>query len=167
MGKRGREMVGMDPDALVADLNAAMADEWLAYYQYWIGAKVLSGPMRGEAQAELVQHAADELRHADMLAMRVIQLGGTPVLTPREWLKITNCGYDAPADTYVMKVLEQNIKGERCAIDTYDKLMKATDGKDPVTHQMAFEIMRDEIEHEDDLQALAEDIEEMMRRMRT
>jgi len=122
--------------------------------------------MRGGAEAELVQHAADELRHADMLVMRIVQLGGTPLLTPDEWQGSTNCGYDAPKDPYVMKVLEQNIKGERCAIDTYNGLMALTAGKDPVTHQMAFEILRDEIEHEEDLQALVEDIQEMIRRMR-
>jgi hypothetical protein len=27
-------------------LNKALADEWLAYYQYWIGAKVVKGPMK-------------------------------------------------------------------------------------------------------------------------
>jgi bacterioferritin len=28
--------------------------------------KVIRGPMKEEAAAELIQHAADELRHADM-----------------------------------------------------------------------------------------------------
>jgi len=40
MGTKGREIVGMDIDKLIELLNKALADEWLAYYQYWVGAKV-------------------------------------------------------------------------------------------------------------------------------
>jgi hypothetical protein len=35
----------------------AFADEWLAYYQYWLGAKVVKGPMKEAVIAELLQHA--------------------------------------------------------------------------------------------------------------
>ena len=57
MGTKGRAIVGTDVDNLIETLNAALADEWLAYYQYWVGAKVAKGPMRGTVAAELVQHA--------------------------------------------------------------------------------------------------------------
>ncbi len=33
MGTRGREIVGMDVEALLELLNRAYASEWLAYYQ--------------------------------------------------------------------------------------------------------------------------------------
>ena len=46
MGQKGREIVKMDVDELINILNKALADEWLAYYQYWIGAKVVKGPMK-------------------------------------------------------------------------------------------------------------------------
>jgi bacterioferritin len=89
MGTKGREIVGMDIDKLIELLNKALADEWLAYYQYWIGAKVVKGPMRGAVEAELMEHAGEELQHAEMLIERIIQLGGTPLLSPEEWYKIT------------------------------------------------------------------------------
>jgi len=119
MGTKGIEIVGMNVNDLIGLLNKAYADEWLAYYQYWIGAKVIKGPMKEAVIAELTQHAGDELRHADMLARRIIQLGGTPVTEPEEWYSHSNCGYDAPADPFVKAILEQNIKGEQCAILTY------------------------------------------------
>ncbi|MBD3388333.1 MAG: ferritin [Candidatus Altiarchaeales archaeon] len=158
MGTRGREIVGLDVEKLIVELNRALSDEWLAYYQYWIGSKVVVGPMRDAVVAELTEHANDELRHAGMLADRIMQLEGAPVLKPEEWYDMCNCGYDSPDDPAVRKILDQNIKGEQCAIDVYNKIMKMTEGKDPITYQMAFEIMRDEVEHEDDLQAIAEDI---------
>jgi bacterioferritin len=73
----------MDVKELVGVLNKAFSNEWLAYFQYWIGTKVVKGPIKEAVIAELVQHAADELRRADMLALRIIQLGGTPITEPR------------------------------------------------------------------------------------
>ncbi|MDN5309590.1 MAG: bacterioferritin [Methanolobus sp.] len=162
MGTKGIQLlenIGVDVNDLIESLNKALADEWLAYYQYWIGAKVIKGPMKEEAAAELIQHATDELRHADMVAARIIQLGGIPILSPDEWKKMSNCGYDAPADPFVKRVLEQNIKGEQCAIQTYNSILNKVKDKDPVTYNMVLQILTDEIEHEDDLQAVLEDIE--------
>jgi bacterioferritin len=164
MGTKGRAIVGMDVDKLIELLNKAFADEWLAYYQYWIGALVAQGPMREAAFAELTEHANDELRHAGMLANRIVQLGGTPVLKPEDWYKMTNCGYEAPEDPYVEVLLEQNIKGEQCAIEVYHKLMETTRDADPLTYEIARQILADEVEHEEDLQALAGDIQLMRER---
>ena len=164
MGTKGREIVDMDVGKLIGLLNKAFADEWLAYYQYWVGAKIAKGPMRGVAVSELEEHAGDELKHADMLAERMIQLGGTPILKPEDWYKLTNCGYDAPEDPSIRVVLKQNIKGEQCAIDVYQGLLETVKDKDPVTYNMVMEILEDEVEHEEDLQAILEDLELMERR---
>lgn len=164
MGTKGRAIVGIDVDNLIETLNKALADEWLAYYQYWVGAKVAKGPMRGDVATELLEHATEELGHAELLADRIIQLGGTPLLKPEDWYKMTNCGYEVPEDPYVEVLLEQNIKGEQCAIDVYQQLTELTKDADPVTYEIVLSILTDEITHEDDLQALVEDIELMKER---
>ena len=164
MGTKGRAIVGKEVDKLIEMLNQALADEWLAYYQYWVGAKVVKGPMREATAAELLQHATEELGHAELLSNRLIQLGGTPLLTPEDWYKMTNCGYESPADPYVEVLLEQNIKGEQCAIEVYQKLVNFTREFDPVTYEIVLSILTDEIEHEEDLQAIAEDIRLMRER---
>ena len=151
MGTKGIEIVGMDVKQLLDVLNTAFADEWLAYYQYWLGAKVVKGPMKEAVIAELLQHAADELRHADMVAGRIIQLGGTPVTEPKKWYDKASCGYEAPDDPFLEAILNQNIKGERCAIGFYKRLLDATQGKDPVTYNMVLQILQDEVAHEEDL----------------
>lgn len=166
MGTRGRALLGEMADDVIKLLNRAYSDEWLAHYQYWIGAKVIKGPMKEAVIAELLQHAADELRHADMVSNRIIQLGGTPILEPSEWYTHSNCGYDAPADEYVTAILEQNIRGEQCAINVYEKIMEFTKDKDMVTYDLALKILEDEVEHEEDLQSLAEDMELMMARLK-
>ena len=162
MAEIGRSIVKMDVDKLLNLLNKALADEWLAYYQYWIGAKVVKGPMKDAVIAELTIHATEELSHAELIVTRIVQLGGTPVLSPDKWLKITNCGYDAPEDPYVEVVLDQNIKGEQCAIRTYSELLDITREADPVTYNIILTIISQEVEHEEDLSALKEDLELML-----
>ena len=162
MGTKGKALIKVDIEKLLSLLNQAYADEWLAYYQYWIGAKVARGVMRNAVVAELMEHAADELRHADMLAERIIQLGGVPLTNPEQWLKVSGCGYDEPTDPRIKALIEQNIKGEQCAISVYKEMLNQTMGKDPVTYNMALQILQDEVEHEDDLQSEMEDLETML-----
>ncbi len=162
MAVTGRSIVKMDVDELLNLLNKALADEWLAYYQYWIGAKVVKGPMKDAVIAELELHATEELTHAQLLVTRIVQLGGTPVLSPGEWTKLTNCGYDAPEDPFVAVILDQNIKGEQCAIRVYNKLLDITRESDPITFNIILQILTDEVEHEEDLTALKEDFDLMI-----
>jgi bacterioferritin len=164
MGKLGREIIGMDVDKLLGLLNQAYASEWLAYYQYWLGAKLIKGPMKDAVAAELTLHATEELAHATLLAGRIIQLGGTPAISPESWAKLSPCPYDAPADPYVAVLLDQNIAGEQCAIRAYKALMDTTKDKDMVTYNMALTILEQEVEHEEDLESLREDLDLMAQR---
>jgi bacterioferritin len=152
----------MDVNELLTLLNKALADEWLAHYQYWVGSKVVAGPMKDAVIAELIQHATEEMGHAELLSTRITQLGGTPVLSPADWFKLTNCEYEPPSDPFVQNVLEQNIRGEQCAISVYDKLMKITRDTDQITYNLALQIIEQELEHEQDLQDLLEDLQMMV-----
>ena len=161
MGKKGIETLGVDVDELLQMLNEALCEEWLAYYQYWIGARLMEGPMRSEIEPELLLHADQELNHATLVVNRIIQLGGTPVLTPADWMKLSKCDYDAPTDPYVETILTQNLKGARCAIQRYKSLADFTGGKDHATHQMATTILNEELEHEQDIEDWIADLERL------
>lgn len=160
MGMKGREIVeraGVDVDALIKLLNKAYSDEWLAYYQYWVGARIATGPMAPTLIPELEEHAGEELDHATKLAKRIIELGGTPVLSPDEWYKETTCGYLVPSDPDSVTLLKQNIQGERCAIEVYSKLLDVVKGKDMITGNMIRKILEEEVEHEQDLEDIGQD----------
>jgi len=161
MGKRGIEIIGLNKAKLLKMLNAALAEEWLAYYQYWLGARLMEGPMRSEIEPELLLHATQELNHAVLVVTRIIQLGGTPVLNPDEWPKFSRCEYEAPADPYIEVILQQNLRGERCAIQRYNEIADFTNGKDHTTHQMAVTILNEEIEHEQDIEDWINDLDRM------
>ena len=157
MGMKAKELVtraGLDVNALISELNSAYCDEWLAYYQYWIGAKVAEGKMAHIVANELTEHAGEELEHAEKLAKRIIELGGTPAISPDLWLKESTCGFFAPKDPNALTLLKQNIQSERCAIEVYDKLLHMVQDKDPVTEHLVREILEDELEHEQDLEDL-------------
>ncbi len=163
MKQESAEVLNLDVQKLVEMLNAALCEEWLAYYQYWVGAHVAEGPMRSEVESEMLVHANEELAHANKLIARIVQLGGTPVLSPDQWMKLARCKYEAPTDVYVETILEQNLRGERCAIKRYRDLADYTDGVDYTTAKMAVEILEDELEHEEDILAFQRDIVSLKR----
>lgn len=166
MGKQGIKVSSVDNEKLVKMLNAALSEEWLAYYQYWIGARIMEGPMRSEVEPELLLHATEELGHAVLVADRIIQLGGTPVINPTQWTKLARCPYEEPSDPYIEVILEQNLNGERCAIKRYQEIADFTNGKDHSTHQMAVQILNDELEHEEDIESWITDINRMKDELR-
>jgi bacterioferritin len=162
MGTKARDAVkaaGIKVPELVKLLNKAFADEWLAYYQYWLGAQLAAGVPKGEVIEELKEHAEEELKHANMLAKRIIELGGIPVLEPKLWYEEANCRYLPPKDPDIHTLLDQNIRGEQCAISVYYKLLEFVKDKDPITFDLIRKILEEELEHEHDLEDLKHDLE--------
>ena len=88
----------IDVSKVLEQLNAALSEEWLSFYQYWIGALVAEGAMRAEIQKELQKHAEAEYKHAKLVADRIIELEGVPVLNPKKWFELARCQYSAPDD---------------------------------------------------------------------
>ena len=151
MGKKAKEIVKIDVKKLIDLLNKALADEWLAYYQYWVGAKIVNGNLAQEAIKELVQHANDEKRHAEMLTEHIIKLGGLPILDFADLQIISGCGYIVPPMSGDIKtILEQNIEGERCAIKFYKDLLTQVQDYTELEKDIVI-ILKDEEEHERDL----------------
>lgn len=158
MGKNTKAIIEMDTKIVIKELNQALADEFLAFHQYWIGSKVVSGFYRINVQKELEEHAQEEFKHAKMLVDRIIQLNGTPLLEPKDWYKFTNCGYLTPEKFDSASILKQNLQGERCAINIYNALSKKLHHKDNMTYILILQILEEEIKHECDLEMLLEDI---------
>ena len=158
MKKVSAEVLNLDVEKLIEMLNAALCEEWLAYYQYWVGARIMEGPMRIPIEAELLEHANEELKHAEMLIERIIQLGGTPVLNPLQWQEMARCKYETPTDPYIETILEQNLRSERCAIKRYQDIADYTSGVDYTTAKMAVDILEAELEHENDIVSFQDDI---------
>ena len=140
-------------------LNKALADAWLAYYRFWIGAKVIDGEMKEAVSMELEELAATELKHAGILAEKIIQLQGVPVLTPSACASVANCKAEFPKDCSVKSVLLHNIKCEQEIIDAYKKLFEFAGGADSVTNELLANILDEKMEQKDTLINVLEHIE--------
>lgn len=162
MGKENVKIIkDLDVQQLIQTLNAALSEEWLAYYQYWVGARIIEGAMRPSVEKEFLVHAKEELEHADMLIDRITQLNGTPVLSPDEWSKLARCKYIAPNNPYIEAVLNDNLTSERCAIQRYEEIAELTFGKDHMTYKIAMTILEQELDHEQDIEDWLEDMKQM------
>lgn len=151
MGKKAREIVGIDLKDLIKDLNKAYCDEWLAYYAWWYMAQAVEGKGYEDMQEFLNKIAKDELEHAQELAERIIELGGLPTNNISDLAKNANSAYPgvmkglADYDEIIRLVTE----AEAGAIDVYNKIANKTFGKDHDTYQLAAHIMGEEIGHEE------------------
>ena len=152
----------IDLPELLSQLNAALSEEWLAFYQYWIGTLVVEGAMRSDVQREFEQHSMEEFKHARMLADRIIQLEGTPVLDPGQWSTLARCKYSVPLNADVVNLLKQNIAAERCAVVRYEEIASFCNNVDYTTCDIAKRIMAEEEEHEQDLQDFLRDVQWVM-----
>ena len=159
MGEIAKKIVKIDVENLLNVLGEAYSEEWLAYYQYWLGAKVAMGLQRSEIVREFNEHAQEELKHANWLADRIIQLGGTPVMRPSEWESKAQCKYLAPDNFDVVSLLHDNLDSERCAINRYEGLCTLTDGHDYETFRISEKILKEELEHEQELEDFVADLE--------
>lgn len=160
MANKSTEIVaesGLNPEELVAVLNSALADEYYAWYQYVAGAPIAYGLFRDEVESQMNEHAKEELKHAEWLSKRIIELNGTPLINPSLWPAVSNCGYIEPSEPRTDILVAQVLKAERCAIEVYQAILEKVKGKDPVTFHIIRKILEEEEDHEQDFQDIEDD----------
>lgn len=135
----------LDRENLIEKLNELYAGEWLATYQYWLGAKLATPNASSHTIKELEKHAEEELEHARLLAWKIIELGGTPVISPDRLTSISCCAYTAPTNPCIMEILRQNLEAEKDAVNKYNAALKYADNQN--TYNLLVKIRKDEEEH--------------------
>lgn len=152
MGRLGRQIVKeVDVRQVIKQLQAAYADEWLAHYNYLHAAQVATGLNAPQVSSMLSARATEELGHATQLGERILELGGQ---LPSSWSDIPKL---ANTPTFRMPKSSSDLKGmlkavlvaERSAIATYQRLSHLTRHKDTVTHELAEELLADEVKDEE------------------
>jgi bacterioferritin len=151
MGKQGRSIVDLGLKELVADLNKAYCDEWLAFYLYTYMASTVSGRAYEDMQEMLKKIAKDELEHATELADHITKMGGVPLANPMELEKNANAPYAMPPKNTadINRMIRIVTEAEAGAIEVYHKIAKKTHGKDHVTYQLVTHILSEEVSHEE------------------
>lgn len=106
----------------------------------------LEGVRANHIKESLQADITEELAHAQQLAKRIHTLGGNvPGSFGLDW---SQKGMQPPKDsTDVESVIKGVIAAEEAAIEGYQALIKACDGVDYVTQDLAITLMADEEEH--------------------
>ena len=98
------------------------------------------------------EHAAEEQVHADRLAERINQLGGTPEMNPDTLMARAHTQYNTPAA--LRDMITEDLVAERIVIQAYTEIIAWLGRDDPTTRRIFEEILAEEEEHADDMLTL-------------
>lgn len=135
------QIVGLLNDSLATELVCV-----LRYKRHYFTAKGMASPSIAD---EFLVHANEESAHADLIAERIVQLGGEPDFSPARLLERSHADYDESKDLKAM--IRANLVAERVAVETYRQMINLIGDKDPSTRRMLETILADEEEHADEL----------------
>lgn len=144
----------LDPKAVVALLNEALATELVCALRYKRHYYVAKGIKSRLAAAEFLEHAQQESEHADRIAERIVQLGGNPDFNPATLTQRAHASYHD--GTALRDMIIEDLVAERIAIDSYRELVQYLGDRDPTTRKLIEEILAVEEEHAEDMMDLLE-----------
>ena len=143
------EDYGLKAAAAVELLNAALATELVCTLRYRQHAFVAKGINSEPIAQEFLVHSNEELAHADLLAKRIVQLGGAPQFNPECLTSLSHAEYVTSASLEDM--IRENLVAERIAIESYREMVRYFGEHDPTTRAMLEGILAMEENHADEL----------------
>ena len=141
-----------DRDTVIKILNEALATEIVCVLRYKRHHFMAKGIHAKSVAAEFAQHAAEELAHADLIAERIVQLGGAPDYSPAVLVLRSHAEYVEGRD--LAEMIKEDLIAERVAIESYGEMIRFVGDGDPTTRVMLEGILATEEEHAEDLSSL-------------
>jgi len=140
-------------EKILKTLNELLADELTAINQYMVESEMCAN-WGYEKLHEAIEHRAiEEMKHAEKLIGRLLFLEGVPIVSNLNKIKI-----GASVDVQ----LKNDHEAERMAIQVYNEGIKlAVEVGDNGTRDLLEEILEDEEEHIDWIEAQLDQIEQM------
>ena len=158
MGTKAREIISGDKDWIVNTLKKAYAHEWVVHYYAALASKLVAGPHAATFEKIFEETAESEFKHTNLIADRLAELGEEPPRDLDEIQKIAGTGKivlpSNPKD--INGFLKVFIELEQHAIDLYKVLVEKTRGNDIATHELAEDLLVDEIKDEEEFDNLLE-----------
>ncbi len=129
-------------EQLIAELNKDLEWEYAAGIQYINHAAVMTGPEYDSIIKELVIHSQEEMAHAVSIAEQIAFLGGDPTVSVEK--------IETATDSITM--LEQDLRGEQHAIDSYkERIWQAEQLREYGLRRILEDILMQEEEHKRDI----------------
>lgn len=139
-------------EEIISLLNGALATELVCVLRYKRHYFMTTGLENAPAKAEFLEHSLEEDAHANLIAERIVQLGGEPDFNPATLTERSHAEYNESNDVKAM--IRSNLIAERIAIESYRLMIERIGDTDPVTRHMLVGIMTVEEKHADDLRSL-------------
>ena len=146
-----------DRETVIKLLNEALATEIVCVLRYKRHYFMAQGIHSDPIANEFLQHANEEQQHADMIAARIIQLGGAPNFSPDGLTTRAHSEYAEGQN--LVDMIKEDLIAERIAIDTYTEMIRYVAENDITTRRMLEQILAVEEEHADDMASFLVDIE--------
>ena len=138
-------------------LNQALATEIVCVLRYKSHYYMARG-VRGEVcAAAFLEHATDEQKHADLIASRIVQLGGTPDFNPTGLAARSHAEF-RPAES-ARQMLTDDLIAERIAIDVYTSIARWLGDDDITSRRMMESLLADEEDHAEEISTLLQDVQ--------
>jgi len=138
-------------------LNEALATELVCVLRYKRHYFMAKGIHAQPVAAEFLEHANEEQGHADLIAARIVQLGGSPDFGPQGLLTRSHSEY-VEGDSLV-DMIREDLVAERIAVDSYGEMVRYIGEADSTTRRMLEGILATEEEHADDLANLLDTLD--------
>jgi bacterioferritin len=145
-----------DREQVIGVLNEVLATEIVCVLRYKNHYFMASGINAQPVAQEFLTHANEEQQHADWVAQRITQLGGTPNLNPEGLATRSHAEYVEGAT--LERMIREDLVAERVAIETYSEIIRWLGSDDPTTRRLIEDILKMEEEHADDLATLLQTI---------
>lgn len=141
-----------DRAEVLKQLNNALATELVCVLRYRRHHFMARGYASTSIADEFLAHSTEEQAHADLIAERIVQLGGEPDFAPDGLSGRSHAEYVA-ADS-LLDMIKEDLVAERIAIDSYRELIQYLQDDDPTTTRMLKNILAVEEEHAEELSDL-------------
>jgi bacterioferritin len=147
---------GADRERVIQVLNEALATELVCVLRYKRHYFTAQGMSATTAAAEFLQHANDEMGHADQLAGRITQLQGDPDFNPDTLTHRSHAEY--VAGNTLEEMVREDLVAERVAIASYHEIIRWLGNDDPTSRKLFEDILAVEEEHAEDMLNLLQEI---------
>ena len=145
-----------DREEILRLLNESLATELVCTLRYKRHYYMATGLKASMAADEFLEHANQEMEHADKLAERITQLGGEPDFNPDNLSRNSHAQY--VAGNTLKEMVYEDLVAERIAIDSYREIIQYIGESDPTTRRIFEDILAQEEEHADDMADILADL---------
>ena len=143
-----------DRKKVISILNEVLATEIVCVLRYKRHYYMASGIHAQAVADEFLEHANEEQTHADIVAERIVQLGGEPDFNPEGLATKSHSQYVEGKS--LLDMVREDLVAERIAVESYSEIIRYLGDDDPTTRIAMEAIMSKEEEHADDMKTLLE-----------